>query len=175
MAGKSSWLDAGLTILGAAGPTGLTIDKLVATTGLSTGSFYHHFAGMSGFKSALLGHFEEVQTLRYIREVQGADQVDARGRLDLLIDLVLADDGPARLEMAIRAWALDDSVAAAAAARVDAARLGFLRTLLLESGYAKAEAQQVAQILYLLVLGSSSMLPTVPPEELRVLVGRVLG
>ncbi|MET8775448.1 TetR/AcrR family transcriptional regulator [Nocardia sp. NPDC004654] len=175
MAGKTSWLASGLTILGAAGPTALTIDKLVAATGLSTGSFYHHFAGMPGYKKALLAHFEEVQTLRYIREVQAAENLDPRAKLDLLIDLVLADGAPARLEVAVRAWALDDPVAAAAKQRVDAARLAFLRELLGEIGYPEPAAEQTAQILYLLVLGAGNTLPEVPPERLRVLCDRILS
>lgn len=174
MAGKSSWLESGLVILGTAGPTGLTLDKLVASTGLSTGSFYHHFAGMPGYKSALLGYFEEVHTARYIREVQAAD-IDARGRLELLIDLVLDDDEPARLEIAVRAWALDDPAAAAVKERVDAARLDILRSLLRDCGYDATAAHETAQILYLLVLGAGNLLPPVPPEELRRLARRVLS
>lgn len=174
MAGKTSWLASGLTILGAAGPTALTIDRLVAETGLSTGSFYHHFAGMPGFKQALLAHFEEAQTLRYIREVRAADHLDPRGRLDLLMDLVLADGEPARLEVAVRAWALDDPVAAAAKERVDATRLAFLRELLAEDGHDAESAERTAQIIYLLVLGAGNILPEVPPEQLRVLYSQVL-
>ncbi|WP_327113082.1 hypothetical protein OHB12_30510 [Nocardia sp. NBC_01730] len=65
--------------------------------------------------------------------------------------------------------ALDDPLAEAAKERVDAARLGYLRTLLLENGYTDADARQTAQILYLLVLGAGDMLPPVPPDELREL------
>ncbi|MGW0248941.1 TetR/AcrR family transcriptional regulator [Nocardia goodfellowii] len=175
MAGKTSWLTSGLAILGTAGAHGLTIDKLVASAGLSTGSFYHHFSSMSGYKQALLAHFEELHTLRYIREVQAATELDARARLRLLIELVLADEEPARLEVAIRAWALDDPIAAAAKERVDAARLGFLRELLLECGYPEADAEQTAQILYLLVLGAGNIMPELPPERLRVLCARILA
>ncbi|MFI9406735.1 TetR/AcrR family transcriptional regulator [Nocardia sp. NPDC052316] len=175
MAGKSSWLESGLVILGTAGPAGLTIDKLVAATGLSTGSFYHHFSSMGGYKAALLTHFEEVQTTRYLREVTAAVRLDAREKLDLLLDLVLRDEGPATLETAIRSWAIDDPLAAEVKERIDAARLGFLRTLLGESGYGADDARQLAQLLYLLVLGAGSMIPAVSPEELRVLARRVLS
>ncbi|MFD0365666.1 TetR/AcrR family transcriptional regulator [Nocardia sp. GCM10030253] len=176
MAGKSSWLESGMVILGTAGPTGLTIDKLVAATGLSTGSFYHHFSGMSGYKTALLAHFEELHTTRYIREVAAAtDRLDPRSRLELLIDLVLEDDEPASIEVAVRAWALNDPIAAAAKERVDNARLGFLWILLTESGYTEADAHDIAQILYLLVLGAGNMLPAIPPEQLRALCRRVLA
>lgn len=174
MAGKTSWLESGLVILGTAGPTGLTIDKLVAATGLSTGSFYHHFSGMPGYRSALLGYFEEQHTTRYLREIEAAD-LDPRGRLELLIDLVLEDDEPASIEVAVRAWALDDPIAAAAKERVDSTRLGVLRTLLMDCGYAKDAAEETAQILYLLVLGAGNVLPTVPPERLRILCRRVLS
>lgn len=170
------WLDSGLAILTAVGPKGLTIEKLVETTGLSTGSFYHHFAGMQGFKTALLAHFEDTQTLRYIREVQGAvtDGLDARGQLELLIDLVLTDEST-RLEVAIRAWALDDPVAAAVKTRIDTARLTFLRELLGANGYSDTDADEIAHILYLLVLGAGNMLPEVTSEQLRALSRRILS
>ncbi|MFG1793880.1 TetR/AcrR family transcriptional regulator [Nocardia sp. NPDC049149] len=175
MAGKGLWLASGLAILGATGPAGLTLDRLVAATGLTTGSFYHHFAGISGYKADLLEHFEEVHTMRYLREVTAAEGLDARGRLELLLDLVLQDDEPARLETAIRSWAIDDPAAAEVKQRIDAVRLGFLRKLLRESGYGETDAIQTARILYLLVLGASNMLPVVPPEELRILAERVLS
>ncbi|MFC9892158.1 TetR/AcrR family transcriptional regulator [Nocardia sp. NPDC127579] len=174
MAGKISWLTSGLTILGTAGAHGLTIDKLVAATGLSTGSFYHHFGSMAGFKKALLAHFEELHTQRYIREADTAGP-DARARLNLLIDLVLADAEPGRLEVAVRAWALDDPLAATAKQRVDAARLDYLRELLHDCGYPAPAAEQTAQILYLLVLGAGAIMPELPPDQLRVLCERVLA
>ncbi|WP_167461029.1 TetR/AcrR family transcriptional regulator [Nocardia brasiliensis] len=175
MAGKSSWLESGLEILGTAGPAGLTIERLVATTGLSTGSFYHHFSGITGYKAALLEHFEQVHTTRYVREVTAADALDPRARLDLLLDLVLADEEPARLDTAVRSWAIEDPAAAEVKARIDAARLGILRKLLQDSGYAETEAAETARILYLLVLGASNMLPAVSAEELRRLARRVLS
>ncbi|WP_460697623.1 TetR/AcrR family transcriptional regulator [Nocardia thraciensis] len=173
MAGKTSWLESGLAILGTAGPTALTLDRLVAATGLSTGSFYHHFHGMQGYKTALLDYFETVHTTHYIRAADAAG-LDPRARLERLVDLVLDSDEPANIELAVSAWALNEPLAAAAKERVDKARLDFLRTLLIEGGRADADARATARILYLLVLGSASMRPTVPPEELRDLCRRVL-
>ncbi|BCK59032.1 TetR/AcrR family transcriptional regulator [Nocardia wallacei] len=175
MTGKTSWLDSGLVILGTAGPTALTIDRLVAATGLSTGSFYHHFRGMQAYRVALLEHFEAVHTTHYIRQVADAAGLDARARLELLLDLVLGSDEPANIELAISAWALNEPLAAAAKERVDKARLDFLRTLLLEDGHREHDAQAMARMLYLFVLGAASMRPTVPPEELRDLCRRVLS
>ncbi|WP_158607945.1 TetR/AcrR family transcriptional regulator [Nocardia panacis] len=173
MAGKDSWLTSGPEILGASGPGGLTIDKLVAATGLSTGSFYHHFAGMSGYRTALLDHFAEVHTTRYLREIAAAD-LSARQRLESLIDRVLDDDSPARIEPAIRAWAVDDPQAATVQERIDTARLDILRNLLEANGYAPEDARQTGLVVYLLVLGAASVLPTVAPAELRVPAGRIL-
>ncbi|WP_433624201.1 hypothetical protein [Nocardia sp. CA-120079] len=42
-----------------------------------------------------------MHTTRYLREIEAAD-LDPRGRLDLLIDLVLEDDEPAAIEVAVR-------------------------------------------------------------------------
>ncbi|MBB5914880.1 AcrR family transcriptional regulator [Nocardia transvalensis] len=174
MAGKISWLESGLVILGASGPTALTIDRLVAETGVSTGSFYHHFRGMQGYKAALLEHFESVHTTHYIQEVEATAGLDARGRLELLVDLVLDSDEPANIELAISAWALSEPLAAAAKQRVDKTRVDFLHGLLLQGGCTEDDARATAGILYLMVLGAASMRPAMPPEELRALCERVL-
>ncbi|MEV5838514.1 hypothetical protein [Nocardia sp. NPDC052112] len=96
-------------------PIGRTIDEPVTATGLGTRSCYHHFSDMPGYKTALLANFEEIHTTEYPREIEAAD-LDPHDRLDLLIDLVLEDDEPASIEVAVRAWALDDPIAAAAEA-----------------------------------------------------------
>lgn len=164
----------GLDLLSTSGPTGLTIDRLVAGTGLSTGSFYHHFAGMPGYRAALLAYFESEQTERYIRQVDGEPGRDARAKLDWLMDLVLADRTDGNVEVAIRAWALQDPEAHAAKERVDRTRMAYLRALWFEISGDTTESHEMAQLLYVLLLGAGSVLPAVTPAELRRLYQRVM-
>jgi len=88
MADNQQWLDAGLAILEKQGAKVLTIERLAEQIGLSKGSFYHHFGGMPGYKTALLAHFEATYTTQYIAAVERDLTADAITKLRALIDLV---------------------------------------------------------------------------------------
>jgi AcrR family transcriptional regulator len=64
MTPRRRWLDEGLDLLATSGVNGVTIQALCERLGLSKGSFYHHFKGMAGYRTALLEHFEERETRR---------------------------------------------------------------------------------------------------------------
>jgi AcrR family transcriptional regulator len=170
---KEKWLSSGLDLLGRAGPGGLTIERLVDAAGLSTGSFYYHFAGVPGFKVALLEYFEELHTTRYIAEVE-ATSGTGRERLEQLMNVVLTSEEGWDVEVAVRAWALDDEQARAAKERVDRVRIDYLRELWLELSGDAVAADRMAKVLYLLLLGAGHILPPVPPAELAVLYRTVI-
>lgn len=173
MATKQDWLDAGLAILTADGVPGLTIERLCAQLGLTKGSFYHHFEGMSGYKKALLEHFEAEFTTRYVTAADAASP-DPAGRIQALVDAVTTDPRP-DAEVAIRAWATRDDEARAVQHRVDQTRLDYLRSLWLELTGDAAEAENVARLLYLVVIGADYLSPKVEGEQLRALYGLMLS
>ena len=73
MAGKRDWLDAGLVLLAEQGAPSVTIERLAERLGLSKGSFYHHFKGMGGYRTALLEHFEAERTTRFMEQAEAAE------------------------------------------------------------------------------------------------------
>src|SRR3569833_3332924 len=73
MAGKRGWLDAGLVLLAEQGAPSVTIERLSERLGLSKGSFYHHFKGMTGYRTALLEHFETERTIRFVEQAEAAE------------------------------------------------------------------------------------------------------
>ncbi|MEU7004548.1 TetR/AcrR family transcriptional regulator [Nonomuraea sp. NPDC046570] len=167
MASKRDWLEAGLTVLGEEGAPALTIERLCGALGLTKGSFYHHFKGMTGFKTDLLEHFEAEHTSRYIAGAEVAGDA-AQARLHRLMNLVLEDEGGSHdLEIAMRAWASQDAEVHALQQRVDRLRIGYLRSLWRDLGGPEADADPMAHLLYLVLVGAQQVVPPLPEEDLR--------
>ncbi len=174
MASKQDWLDAGLEILAERGAPALTVDELTRRLELSKGSFYHHFRGSGGFKSALLAHFEALSTTRYIDLVESDPDAPPMIKLRRLLDQALTEDGGPDVEVAVRAWALQDAEARHTQARVDRTRMDYVRALGEEACGDAEEAELRGRLLYLVVIGASQVIPPVPPDELRRLCERLL-
>ncbi|WP_020387911.1 TetR/AcrR family transcriptional regulator [Kribbella catacumbae] len=174
MVTKTDWLDAGLKVLADEGSLALTIERLTTELGLSKGSYYHHFKGTGGFRTALLEHFEGKFTTRLIDAVERRPEADASTKLTELMNLVLADPDSVRLEIAVRAWALQDPEARAAQERVDHARTAYLQALCRGIGSVK-EPDHLAKLLYLILIGAEQIVPPVPAAELRALYGTTLS
>lgn len=164
MASRRDWLDAGLKLLAEQGAPAVTIERLLERMELSKGSFYHHFRGMPGFRTALLEYFEAERTTRFIDEVERSDAGD---KLRLLLDLVLGPGPGPELEIAVRAWAMQDAEARAVQERIDRTRTDYLTKLSGDAGLARA--------LYLIVVGGCQVVPPLKPAELRHALELTLG
>jgi AcrR family transcriptional regulator len=178
MATKTDWLDAGLEVLAQDGAPAVTIERLTERLGLSKGSYYHHFKGTGGFRTALLAHFEARYTTRLIDTVEQDPDASPAAKLNCLLELVLADPDGTDLEIAVRAWALQDDEVRAAQERVDRARTEYLK--LLCQSLAKdldgrlVDPDRLARLLYLILIGAEQVLPTLPRGELRDLYAMTL-
>jgi AcrR family transcriptional regulator len=122
---KGDWLEAGLEILAAQGPSALTIDNLVAKMGKTKGSFYHHFDNSRIFINHLLAYWYETYTIQILEKSgQGATPNE---KLKALVQSTLKI--PRKTELAIRAWALYDPDVKIFQDRIDKARLDYLTGL----------------------------------------------
>jgi AcrR family transcriptional regulator len=163
MAGKRDWLDAGLALLAEQGAPSVTIERLTERLGLSKGSFYHHFKGMGGYRTALLEHFEAERTTRFMEQAE-----QARGdRLRTLLALVLAPGPGPELEIAVRAWALQDAEAREVQARIDRTRADYLTEVCGDA--------ELGQALYLVVVGAGQVVPPLSGRRLKSALELVLG
>jgi AcrR family transcriptional regulator len=174
MATKVDWLNAGLRLLADEGAPAVTIDRLTAELGLSKGSYYHHFQGVSGFRTALLEHFAALFTTRLIDTVEQQPDASAEAKLSQLLELVLAGPDDSKLEIAVRAWALQDGEARKAQERVDRARTQYLQTLCRGLESTLIDPDQLAELLYLILIGAEQVLPPVSSAKLRELYAGTL-
>lgn len=162
--GKTDWLTQGLALLEENGAPAVRLDRLCARMELSKGAFYHHFGSMPNYRTQLLDHFETRFTTTIIDSIEAADGVPAATRLERLLDAVTDGVTPS-LEIAMRAWATQDAEAAAMQERVDATRIGYLRELCSRAGH--ADADRLATLIYLVLVGAEHLLPPLPKSELR--------
>jgi AcrR family transcriptional regulator len=174
VATKVDWLNAGLRLLADEGAPAVTIDRLTTELGLSKGSYYHHFQGVGGFRTALLEHFETLFTTRLIDTVEQRPDATAEAKLVQLMELVLAGPDDSKLEIAVRAWALQDGEARQAQERVDRTRTQYLQKLCRGLESSLIAPDRLAELLYLILIGAEQVLPPVPADELRELYADTL-
>lgn len=163
----------GLRVLAEQGAPGLRAERLAARLGVTKGSFYHHFDGMVGYQRELLAHFEQEMTARYIDAVEAAGLGDPRSKLEMLMDLVLAND-EAPIEVAVRAWATQDRAVEAVQRRTDATRVDYLRGLFRDLGYDGPRAMETARLVYLVLIGAGHIVPPLSAPEIRHLWEQIL-
>jgi AcrR family transcriptional regulator len=175
VATRTDWLKAGLGLLAEEGAPAVRIERLTEKLGLSKGSYYHHFQGVGGFRTALLEYFEAQFTTRLIDTVEEEPDAEPAVKLNRLLDLVLAAPEDAKLEIAVRAWALQDAEARKTQERVDRARTVYLEKLCrgLKSDLL-TNPDRLARLLYLILIGAEQVLPPVPSGELRDLYAMTL-
>lgn len=176
MATRTDWLDAGLTTLASQGAPALTIDRLAGGLGLSKGSFYHHFRGMPGFKAALLDHYESTFTSRYIDAVEDDSALAPIDKLRRLLGLILDEhrEDESGLEIAVRAWALQDPQVRDTLERVDATRMTYLRDVWFALTGDADESQRMGRLLYVVLVGAEQVVPPVAAGDLRAMYDLVL-
>jgi len=147
---RQDWLKAALGALARDGVAALRVEPLAKKLGVTKGSFYWHFADRPALLTAVLAEWERRATDAIIVEVEAAGG-DAAAHLALLFRITAAADG--RLDSAVRAWAQNDSAAAAVQARVDGRRFTYLEAQFAALGFPAAEAASRARLSYQALIG----------------------
>jgi AcrR family transcriptional regulator len=135
---RAAWIEAGQEILRESGARALKLHALTRRMGVSTGSFYHHFADFDDFLGALAGYYGGDQWAAYFREIDGRGEPPRR-RLEAMIALVRAQR-LTDLATAMRAWARSDPRADAAVKRIDKALLAFQVECFTAMGFTESDA-----------------------------------
>jgi AcrR family transcriptional regulator len=170
---RQRWLDEGLAVLAEDGASGLRIDRLAVRLGLTKGSFFHHFGGAAGFRTALLEYYAGLTLGGLAAAIEARRGEGTRATLAWLTDLATGrgdDAGTIRrpqLDLAVRAWASSDAEVRPVQARIDAAVIDALQATWRPVVETDAAARAAALVPYLVSLGAAVTVPPISPEELR--------
>ncbi len=150
-----------MELLARDGPKAVSVTGLCAALSVSTGSFYHHFAGWDAFLAGFLLHWEHQQTTRVIELALRHE--DPTERFLVMAELAVAV--PHAPEAAIRAWAYGDATVAAAQQRVDQERLGFAEEVIFGLIPDRRRARVLAVHLVATFYGLHSVRPPLSGED----------
>lgn len=145
---RRDFVDCAFTILAESGHKGLTIHELCRHVGVSTGSFYHHFANWDEFVAALLTQWEGDQARQM---AEAATATSNLRRIEIARDLASMYQHGA--EAAIRAWSLSNTQVRIAQEHVDDERRRHLVSLLRRSGVADDRADLLASVGLAILVG----------------------
>ena len=149
------WLEAALEALSEGGIAAVSIERIAAKLGITRGSFYHHFRDRADLLERTLAYWREGWTRSVIDE-SNALGIDARTTL-LALARTIRGRRAAEYDVAIRAWAVHDPVAAAVVRRVDEERLGHLRRLFAKMGFDELEAENRSRLFLYYEMGEPAM------------------
>lgn len=145
---REDWLVAAVEELRAGGVEAVRVEKLARILGVTKGSFYWHFRDRAELLEAILSRWEEETNWL----TAGASTAETpRGRVEQFF--VLANMSPYPPDREIFAWARRDAVVARRVEVVEAKRVAFFETQLLDLGAVPPRAGHLAEILYLATLG----------------------
>jgi AcrR family transcriptional regulator len=157
--GIEMWIEAGLRELRRSGIEGVRVEVLAEGLGITKGGFYRRFKDRRALLEAML----ETWTRGRIASVQEHGTrggANPRDRAEALVRIYTSRVNPAgmAIELAIRQWARSDPAAAAAAAKVDAARVKVAENIYREMGLTPKKARARAVLLYSFFFGQSLIL-----------------
>jgi AcrR family transcriptional regulator len=165
------WVAAGLAELGANGIAGVRVEVLAEHMGITKGGFYRRFKDRRDLLDAMLKAWSDGRIAAIERQAE-AGGATALERLRGLIKLYTerANAQGMAIELAVRQWARSDEAAAAAAARVDAARLRAVSRLYRQLGLSAADAEGRAVLFYSFLFGQSLLFDNESPRRRANLV-----
>src|SRR5713101_5777615 len=158
---RRDWLEEGMALLEELGAEALTIETLTNRLNITKGSFYHHFKNYQDFKKHLLAFYEEKRTLQIIQLAER--ETSPQAKLERVIQVTLQ---PSQLEVAMRAWALQDVFVRDYQKRIDQRRLAYLEELISARIGDHSHAARMARLFYSIYVGSQHIIPPVQGADL---------
>ena len=161
---RRRWLQEGLVLLEEAGAESLTIESLTSRLAVTKGSFYHHFNNYQDFQESLLVFWEGEGTLRIVQWAEKEASPPEK-----LARVLQASLQPSRLDVAMRAWALQDGLVRVYQQRIDQQRLAYLEEVAYAHTADRLAARQLARVFYSIYVGSQHIIPPIEGEDLKAL------
>lgn len=164
--GREDWLAAALEVLKCEGVGKVNVVRIARDLGVTSGSFYWHFKDRNDLLRSLLDFWVRSQTEAILEEV---DQGTPSERLLKLMETLTLGE-QARYEVAVRAWAGFDNMAADVVRGADKRRIEWVRSIFLELGFSGIEAEMRARLFVYYQLAEPIVLWREPKSKRREII-----
>lgn len=161
------WIDAAYDVLVENGVDAVKLGPLAEKLGLSRTSFYGHFASREALLGELVHRWEARNTGNLVARAEAYAETIAEALFNLFdcwLDPALFD---ARLDFAIRNWALGDPALRGVVEATDNARLAAIQNMFGRFDYSPREAEVRAFTVYYTQIGYIAMMVK-EPFDLRI-------
>lgn len=149
---REDWLRHALETLRREGVSGLRVEPLAKSLGVTTGSFYWHFKDRQDLLDSVLDHWRDNMTGAVARRMSSTGEPKDLLR-KLLLDITREQRN--RYETAMRNWAAFDTHAAKSVRKVDDCRLAYVLGLFLQLGFSKEQAEIRSRMLICYQVGEA--------------------
>jgi AcrR family transcriptional regulator len=165
---REDWLAAALEVLYGEGVGKVSIVRIARDLGVTSGSFYWHFKDRNDLLQGLLGFWVRSQTATIFEKVEQFEGTPSDRLFKLMEMLTLGEEG--RYEVAVRAWAGFDDMAAQVVRGTDKRRIEWLRGTFRELGFSGNEAEMRARLFVYYQLAEPSILWREPKNKRREII-----
>lgn len=157
---RDAWLDAAASAIAEGGFDNVRVLTLAKQLGVTRGSFYWHFKDHAGLIVSFLDRWRErrLAELAYLRASGGDTETELRRIFRMVLSEPARNTRQMHVELAVRDFARRDSYAAKIVAEVDNARIDHSASLLQNVLPDKAQARDVALLLYVATIGGRVVL-----------------
>lgn len=131
---RNDWLARAMDVVTKKGHAKLNIDDLCRKLGVTKGSFYAHFEGRADFVQQFVAYWAAEFTQIAVSTIDQLADQSAEARL-LAIMRMIHKKRLARYDVAVRAWAAQDSTVAKGVEEVDRIRFGYIRAIFHDMGF----------------------------------------
>lgn len=152
------WLDAAYDALIEGGVDQVKVGILAERLSLSRTSFYGHFDSREALLAALVARWQEKNTGNLIARTEAYAETIAEALFNLFDCWLLPDLFDARLDFAIRTWALADAELRATLEQVDQTRIAAITEMFARQGFDEEQARVRAYSVYYTQIGYISMM-----------------
>jgi AcrR family transcriptional regulator len=168
---SQDWVTAGLAELAKGGVDSVRVEVLAERLGVTKGGFYRRFKDRRALLNAMLETWRDGRVTAIERQAEEGCTTPAE-RIESLTKRYTerANEQGMAIELAIRQWARNDPMAAAAAAIVDAARLKTASSLYRSLGFSARDADARAVLFYAFLFGQSMMFLDEAPRKRASLI-----
>jgi AcrR family transcriptional regulator len=165
---REDWLAAALEVLYGEGIGKVSIVRIARDLGVTSGSFYWHFKDRNDLLRSLLSFWVRSQTAAIFEKVEQFEGTPSERLFKLMEILTLGEQ--ARYEVAVRAWAGFDDMAAEVVRGTDKRRIEWLRSIFRELGFRGNEVEMRARLFVYYQLAEPSILWREPKSKRREII-----
>lgn len=163
------WLDAAYQLLIESGVDAVKVMPLAKSLGLSRTSFYWHFSDREALLSALITRWQSKNTANLITQTQLAANSISEAIFNLFDCWVNPELFDARMDFAIRNWALQSPSLKQTLQETDQQRIAAIYQMFLGFNYSDEQANARAHTVYYTQVGYITMMVDEPmPDRLQL-------